>query len=322
MRLPIRPTVFIVLLLVAIFSGHIWGNSRNPDVPDATVYNNTETMLRAISKDVLAQIDKYTANTQVFYGENSAQGSGETIDGYDFKIDSRSAPTLNIWTTVSSETIPDDSYYPKQHGSDLYKITLQKLIGQYGFQESKDSIEEKANKPQSYTTLQPNMPDDIPDDITVAKSDVSCELTADSYSLSVTCTSPTIKKYLAQRMKPFVDQYTIGTKTWVKDVTAGPLVIKSEKTTSNQPIMGSETSGYDIAEMVIQMGTKRRVALFYANYNKNSQWHYVTEAPDEFGFPCTDIMKDPEARRALYDQICYDNTKGQVRVDSGRRALQ
>ena len=136
------------------------------------------------------------------------------------------------------------------------------------------------------------------------------------------CDSPNIQKYLAGRMAPFAKAYAKGTQTWIKDITAGPLVIKSEKTTNNQPITASETSGYDIAEMIVQMGDKRRVALFYANYNKSSDWHYVTEANDEFGFSCKDIMKNQDARKAMYDQICYDDTSGQIRVNSNRRALQ
>jgi len=278
-------------------------------------------MLQKIGNETVGRVAYYKSDVQTWYAESSNKGIPQSVKGFDFRISSGAAPTLNISTTIYFEYLWDGTKVPDANGGDLYKIVLQKLFKEYGFRETETSIGQKTNQPRSYTTTQ-DAPNHLPDDITVARGDVSCTLKAGTYSLDVTCDSPDIQKYLAGRMQPFAQSYSKGNQTWIKDIVAGPLVIKSEKNTNNQPITGSETSGYDIAEMVVQMGDKRRVALFYANYNKSSQWHYVTEATDEFGFPCTDIMKNTEARKALYDQICYDNNQGQIRVDSDRRALQ
>ncbi|HSD56060.1 MAG TPA: hypothetical protein VLA92_02820, partial [Candidatus Saccharimonadales bacterium] len=205
---------------------------------------------------------------------------------------------------------------PKQGGGYIYKLILQKLFKDYGFKESEDSIQQKANAPATYTG------EGMPDPITVTNGDVSCTISATQYTAETVCDSMQIQKYLAQRMKPFADAYAKGSQTWIKDIVAGPLVIKSEKVEGNYPIMASRTSGYDVAEMVTQMGDKRRIALFYANYNKSSEWHYITEATDEFGFPCKDIMKSRDARKAMYDQICYQDGVGQIRVDNDRLTLQ
>jgi hypothetical protein len=304
-----------------MFSGHIWGNSRQPKTPDAAAYNQTNNMLKKIGDSTVNQVAYYKSDVQTWYAEGSDKGTAHTVDGYDFKITDSAAPALAITSTIYFEDLWDGVKTPSVDGAGLYKIVLQKLIGEYGFQETKDSIEQKANQPKSYTSLDQQR-DEIPDDITVAQGKTNCTLHAEKYSLHVTCDNPDIHTYLAGRMKPFAEKYAAGSQTWIKDIVAGPLVIKSEKTTNNQPITASQTSGYDLAEMIIQMGDKRRIALFYANYNKSSEWHYVTEATDEFGFPCKDIMKNADARKALYNQICYDDARGQVRVDSNERALQ
>lgn len=89
---------------------------------------------------------------------------------------------------------------------------------------------------------------------------------------------------------------------------------------ANKEPTESETPGYDLAELLIQQNSQKpELALYYAN---NGSWHYVTRHSDEWGFSCDAMKADPEARKALYDQICYQypNT-GQVRLDSSRRAL-
>ncbi|HSD56338.1 MAG TPA: hypothetical protein VLA92_04245, partial [Candidatus Saccharimonadales bacterium] len=86
MRLPIRPSIFIALLLVAIFSGHIWGSSRQPDVPNATAYDNTQEMLKKVGEDVVSQVDDYEATTKIWAAENSEKGTPVSVKGYDFRI--------------------------------------------------------------------------------------------------------------------------------------------------------------------------------------------------------------------------------------------
>lgn len=320
-RLPIRPGLFICLLLLAIFSGHIWGSSRQPSKPDATAYNQAAATLKEVGDKTVNQVAYYKSDVQTWHAESSNKGVPVAVEGYDFWITDGAAPTLLISSTIYFEDLWDGTKTPAVDGAGLYKIVLQELIGQHGFREGKDSIEQKAGAAKSYTTLDQQR-DNILGDITVVRGKTSCTLTAGKYSLQVQCDSPDIHKYLAARMKPFAEQYAAGSQTWIRDIVAGPLVIKSEKTTNNQPITASQTSGYDLAEMIVQMGDKRRIALFYANYNKSSDWHYITEAADEFGFPCEDIIQSTDARKAMHNQICYDKARGQIRVDSSQRALQ
>jgi hypothetical protein len=71
---------------------------------------------------------------------------------------------------------------------------------------------------------------------------------------------------------------------------------------------------------VQQTGGQKELALYYA---KNNVWHYVTQHGDEWGFSCADIKANPDARKAFYDQICYEYNPdlGQIRLDSSSPAL-
>lgn len=147
----------------------------------------------------------------------------------------------------------------------------------------------------------------------------------DSNLLEVSCFGQDVLRSAAAAMQPLVSEYLRAHPTLqAGDLTTGPLVIKSR---NGAGVIGSShTAGYDIAEMVVATKSKKQIALFYAkgasiNNGQNSGWHYVTEADDEFGFKCADMRADPDARKALYDQVCLSD-KGQVKLDTNNRALQ
>lgn len=102
-----------------------------------------------------------------------------------------------------------------------------------------------------------------------------------------------------------------------KQVVMGPLVIKS---TNGEGVIGSShEAGHDLAEAVIEVDGNKSLALFYNKFN--GPWQFVTMAGDEYGFSCQDMKADPDARKALYNQVCLAEG-GQVRLDTNSPALQ
>jgi len=143
--------------------------------------------------------------------------------------------------------------------------------------------------------------------------------------LEVNCFRKEVLRDSAAQMKPFVDEYLkANTNLKASDLAVGPLTVKSKY--GKGVIGSSKSAGYDIAEMVVSTKNKKQIALYYAKNaeigtNNISGWQYVTQADDEFGFKCGDMKADPDARKALYDQVCL-NENGQVRLDTANRALQ
>ena len=136
----------------------------------------------------------------------------------------------------------------------------------------------------------------------------------------LSCLSPTMLKAIAEEIQPFVKEYLKANPSIdEKDLTVGPLTIKSQD--GQGVITASKNSGFDIAEVVFENKGQKKIALFYTN---GDSWKYITQANDEFGFSCEDIKQNPDARKAFYNQICYQyqENKGQIRLDSGGRALQ
>lgn len=175
------------------------------------------------------------------------------------------------------------------------------------------------------------------DNKTYKKADNTCTVLNDSAGLAhndfgeasnlldVSCFSKEVLQDAAAQMKPFVDEYLKENPTLkANDLTVGPLTIKSKN--GSGVIGSSHAASYDIAEIVISTSSKKQIALYYAKdaeigTNNNSGWHYVTQANDEFGFKCGDVMANPDARKAFYDQVCLSEN-GQVRLDTNNRALQ
>ena len=139
----------------------------------------------------------------------------------------------------------------------------------------------------------------------------------ESNLLEVSCFGNEVLRDSAAQMKPLVDEYLKANQGQkASDLAVGPLTIKSQYGAG--VISSSHTAGYDIAEMVVSTKTEKKIALYY---QKDNIWHYVTKADDEFGFSCGDMKKDPDARKAMYDQVCLSEN-GQVRLDTNNSALQ
>lgn len=139
----------------------------------------------------------------------------------------------------------------------------------------------------------------------------------ESNLLDVSCFGSEVLIDAAAEMKPFVDEYLkANSELKASDLAVGPLTIKSKN--GSGVISSSHAAGYDIAELVVSTKTSKNIALYYA---KDNVWHYITQANDEFGFECGPMKADPDARKAMYDQVCLSEN-GQIRLDTNNRALQ
>ena len=133
----------------------------------------------------------------------------------------------------------------------------------------------------------------------------------------ITCYGPETLKNIAEESKPFANAYlSAHPHIAVQNMVFGPVTVKSQDGTG--VISSSHEAGYDIAEATVAIDGKQSIALFYKT--TSSDWRYLTEADDEYGFKCGPMQADPEARKAFYDQVCLSGT-GQVKLDTSNRAL-
>jgi|GEM_PF-2899568 len=258
----------------------------------------------------------HKTDTRTWFAEQSEAGQDLKPAGQTFVISSSSMPTLSVEPAkIMTNAAVFSSFKPDHNGPEIYNTVLDTLHEKYDFTEAApDDVlrdHQAAELGQGYKVT----------DYRLISGDKTCRVSVGDYTLTMTCISQPAADELGAQYAPLVKLYADAMRIDSSALKVGPLVIRSQDKGGNGAITFSKTAGYDIAEMVVRNGKKRSDALFYA---KGDTWHYVTEANDEYGFSCEPIMRDPEARKAFYDQVCYDykNDAGQIRVDSSRRALQ
>jgi prepilin-type N-terminal cleavage/methylation domain-containing protein len=254
----------------------------------------------------------------------TAEASGTAfnkVDGYDYSV---SGVGKGIWLAYEysdkSETTSRFLFFkrnvPPAKNLDEVKNWVGNQLVKYGFSTSDNKTyikdDNTCNVLNDPTSLFPNQEGNM-------------ETDQNTGLLEVTCFGKEVLRDSAAQMKPFVDEYLkANADLKASDLTVGPLTIKSKYGAG--VIGSSRTAGYDIAEMVVSTKSKKQIALYYAKNaeigtGNNAGWQYVTQANDEFGFKCGDMKADPDARKALYDQVCLSEN-GQVKLDTNNSALQ
>lgn len=278
--------------------------------PTAMQYNSAQSMLRDIDHVAQAEFaSDYSASLNPWSAENSYTGSAQLAPGFPFKVFAGSEPTLFIAQTDG----PDPAVAAPQSAAAVYDAIKPKLT-QYGF--TQDS-QLQLNSTQEPTYI-------------FVKQDMTCTdrvaTTPPGSSLIVNtvlinCNSSAMARYMASRLQVFAQITARGLQVPVSQITIGPVSIKTQPAAAGQTvaIAKSETPGYVLAESLFKQGNGRVWVGLY--YQKDNAWHYITKATDEWGFPCMPVMANPDARKAMYDQVCYEQGIGQIRVDSNRRAL-
>lgn len=257
-----------------------------------------QNLMASIQKEVGGKLDSqkdYKVTTRGWYAEYGPSREPASVPGYDFQISTAGDPVL----------IADAARRAADGGLETGKPTkpLTTVVDALGA-----ALHGRGFKSS--------------DTLHYRKDDQVCIINLEAtYTLSMICNSPEVHKYFAAQLDPFVKSYAANKKVATTNIEFGPLKINSQNRGGNPAVGASETAGYDLAELVVQQGGKKTVALYY---QKDKTWHFITEAHDEFGFSCEDIMQNPDARKAMHDQVCYEyrGDVGQIRVDSDRRALQ
>jgi hypothetical protein len=234
-----------------------------------------------------------------------------TVNGYDYNVSSAAAPGIFLY--YGSDEFPEKTVTTKKQ---YYFFTkhLQKAT-------SKEQLQLSLIKTLLSNNFSVTDPDgDLKKGLMISRDSDTCDLTSGKYNeLQLVCFNENILRNIASNAKPFVDGYLKAHKdSKASEITVGDISIKSQEP---GVIQSSKKAGYDIAEAVIVEGGKKHLALFYQNLEKDSLWHYVTEAHDEYGFMCGPMKANKDVRTAFYDQICL-SSHGQVRLDTHNRALQ
>jgi hypothetical protein len=309
---------FVLLLAAAVIGGRAWSDhrqqSRSQTQLAAGPIAAAHDILVSIGNQITASFSDYSVTTGNWIAQAAPTDEASTfaVPDYSFKISTAALPRMTfrynerVGEASVSSLVAEGLLVPKHPLDELYHAVVD------GFKSRQFTAVPSGKSSLSnvyYTSLKRNR--------------LTCNVVSapeTTYYVEVSCTSPELERALAAKQAPFVHQYTEHKGLQLTDVTvAGPLTIKSEGIDKNGVISASARAGYDLAELLIVRGTTKTLALYYA---KHGQWHYITEAADEFGFKCSDIMKDSKARTAMYDQICMNDEYAQVRVDSDRRALQ
>ncbi len=266
-------------------------------------------ILQTVSKEVPAKLPDYAVRITPEWQGSFDGGEIKTIAPYKFRISSGDYPGISFYPAAQKYSDANGPIVPKQ-GLDKLDNALVASFKKHGVNAMTPGqavVETGQYKEYEFTRR---------DETCTTKTDTAL------YQLHIICRSAALDKAQANKAKPFVTAFLKNKPNLTDaDITVGPIQIKS-RNQKDSPITGSKTANYDLAEAYIQTaGTNKfKTALFY---NKSgADWVYVTSANDEFGFSCEDITKDPDARKAMYDQICYQANTGQVRLDTTNRALQ
>lgn len=271
---------------------------RVQKLPGQDAAEAMQNLVSSIQKEVSGKLDsekEYKVSTRGWYAEYGPSRDPASVPGYDFQISTAGDPVI----------IADAAQRATDGGLETGKPTkpITTVVDALGA-----ALQKRGFK--STDTLH------------YRKDDQTCVINVEAtYTLSMICNSPEVHTYFAAQLDPFVKSYAANKKVTTTNIEFGPLKINSQNRGGNPAVGASETAGYDLAELVVQQGGTKTVALYY---QKDKAWHFITEAHDEFGFSCEDVMKNPDARKAMRDQVCYEyrGDVGQIRVDSDRRALQ
>lgn len=304
--------VFLILIVIGIIGAIGWfvynRNTSKPKTIDAVLSN--------LSRDAKKTYSNATFEPKYDWRAEASATSFNKVAGYDYSI---SGVGKGIWlayeysdkSTTSTRLLFFKHTVPPAKSLAQVKGWVGSKLTKYGFTTADSKIYQKGE--DKCTVL--NDPGQLSGNDSGEASNL----------LEVNCFNKEDLANAATQMKPFVDEYLKANPSLkASDLAVGPLTIKSK---SGGGVIGSShAAGYDIAELIISTINKKQIALYYAEgavigTNKVSDWHYVTQADDEFGFKCGDMKASPDTRKALYDQVCLSEI-GQVRLDTNNRALQ
>lgn len=272
-------------------------------------------MKRASVSTVLKHVESTIKNTYDDIAIDNAPWHAQmgnpqsvSVDGYDFKVSSDSAPTLIFVRNLVPEKRSIKRFGLFAHelvsagNPNVLEPLITNTLHKYGFTKSG----------QNYT-----------------RGNDTCYFNSMDGISQLSCGSSTTFKAAAADAKPFVDEFLkANTAIHASELTFGPVTIKSKY--GSGVFSASKTPGYDIAEAVAaepvvgsSSGDTSKLLVLFVRKG-SGDWQEVTIANDEFGFNCTDFRRTDDIRKALYDQICYEHEgdKGQIRLDTNNRALQ
>lgn len=283
-------TLFItpIVLIVIAFGGALYLQQRSAD---------RHSLLSTVQNKVNSTYSNIAINDSPWPAQ---MGSGVSVaaSGYDFQLNSQSLPSMYFtmkdghFTAMTSSRTANS---PHAIVSPIIDTTITRAgyIAYIGKQNIITYINDYDNKCLSIFDQNQTV-------------------------LTLTCYTKEDTNAAAAKIQPFVAAYTKSNQnTDSSSTTYGPATIKSQN--KSGVITSSFAPGYDIAEAVIQNGTRKQLALFYSK--DGGAWHYITQADDEYGFSCSAYTANPDVRKAMYDQICLSD-QGQVRLDTNNRALQ
>lgn len=282
-KLPIIPLLGIAIAAIVGFSLGLlfWDDPKVSQVSKVTA--QAEPVFAQLEKEIPQKFPEYEVRRTGWTGQR-LQGAPLDVPGYEFDISDQAMP--GVW--IHPKRVNDELLVPTQPIDDVLGFVHQRFVGASFRGISSDSY---------------------------ALNGETCAITQEpgTVLLTVRCEGETLTKALAEQAKPFVDLYLAAHSDLdASDVIYGAMVVRSQN--PHGPIGASKTAGYDIAEAVIERNGSLVIALFYSYEGK---WHYVTQAQDEFGFSCSDIMRDPHARKAFRHQWCYEyeDDKGLRKLD-------
>jgi hypothetical protein len=298
---------FAVLILIAVIgiTGGIILRLNRTDGDKVSFDSNVDGLFQSIKSDIDAHLSQdYKVAVEPWYAENTFNSREIHVNDYAYKLSSAALHTVRIQTLYphngegSNFTPSVDTYVVHDRVADVLK--------KYGYEEG-GSVE-SGLKMTAKTVF--------------TGGDVMCTLTEDrsNYDVVLVCDSPELRGQLAAQGGLFIPQYLAKHPNLSEsDLTYGPAIIKSRHPAG--VLHPSKTAGYDIAEVLIQEPHGTRLVLYYKK--QNGPWTYITDTTDEFGFTCGDMRADPDARKAMYAQVCYERPdQGPRLLDADGRATQ
>jgi hypothetical protein len=299
---------FAVLLLVAtiVSTGAVIVRLDRKDGNTVSFDSNVDHLFAAIKNDVNANLaNDYKVDVEPWYAQDTRGTRGMYVSGYTFQLSTAALHTVRIQPRLPRDSEGGSNFTPSV-ATDTVHDRVATIMRQNGFAVGGRIGNGLGTGSKTLYT----------------RGSEICTLTENrvTYDLALVCDSPALRNQLAAQATLFIPQYlSKHPDVQASDITFGPVIIKSRHAAG--VLHPSKTAGYDIAEALITEPRGTRLVLYYQK--QNGPWVYITDTTDEFGFTCSDIRADPDARKAMYAEVCYERPdQGPRLLDAAGRATQ
>ncbi|HET6924389.1 MAG TPA: hypothetical protein VFH39_00985 [Candidatus Saccharimonadales bacterium] len=291
----------LLVLFFVVFIGYIawFVYQRDQQLQQTATTQAPNAVVAQLKQQVTKKYSYASADTSQWVAQMGS-GAGVTAAGYDYAVSTQSFPSIYFGLKADYNPAKAKHKFPGGVNGEIQNVL--KADG-YTIVANKYTVTGTGSAKPTYTTY-------VNDGTTCL--DI---YDANQNVVTVSCYTQDNVVHAFARVKPFVTGYLAAhPELKPQNVVFGPVTVKDQS--NGGVITASKSPQYGISEAVVTVNGQKKLVLYY-----NTQWQYVTQANDEYGFPCSDYAANPELQTVMQGQVCLGD-KGQMHFGTGTSATQ